>query len=94
LLEKPTNVIALLGKVRLVIVVFTCFVPNHQQARILYTQRRFPQALKLFQQVLRLKPDCKPDPRVGIGLCLWAMDDKVKAKAAWQRSLEVVRAHA
>ncbi|OJA11248.1 hypothetical protein AZE42_09541 [Rhizopogon vesiculosus] len=72
LAEKPTNVVALLGK-----------------ARILYARRSYPQALKLFQQVLQLNPQCIPDPRIGIGLCLWAMDYKSKAKAAWQRSLEV-----
>ncbi|KAI8993957.1 RNA polymerase II-associated protein [Trametes punicea] len=72
LAEKPTNVVALLGK-----------------AKIAYARRQFPQALKLFQKVLQLNPNCRPDPRIGIGLCLWAMDHKAKAKAAWQRSLEV-----
>ncbi|KAI6131542.1 hypothetical protein EDD16DRAFT_1852708 [Pisolithus croceorrhizus] len=72
LAEKPTNIVALLGK-----------------ARIMYARRNYPQALKLLQQVLQLNPSCIPDPRIGIGLCLWAMDHKAKAKAAWQRSLEV-----
>ncbi|KAF8124604.1 hypothetical protein EV363DRAFT_707857 [Boletus edulis] len=66
LAEKPTNIVALLGK-----------------ARILYARRSYPQALKLFQQVFQLNPSCVPDPRIGIGLCLWAMDHKVKAKAGW-----------
>ncbi|CAL1706150.1 unnamed protein product [Somion occarium] len=72
LAEKPTNIVALLGK-----------------ARILFTRRQYSQALKLFREVLRLKPNCKPDPRIGIGLCLWQMDQKAMAKAAWQRSAEV-----
>ncbi|KII92703.1 hypothetical protein PLICRDRAFT_51061 [Plicaturopsis crispa FD-325 SS-3] len=72
LLEKPTNLVALLGK-----------------ARILYAKRQYPQALKIFQDVLRYRPNCLPDPRIGIGLCLWSMDHKAKAKAAWQRSMEV-----
>ncbi|KAH9932433.1 RNA polymerase II-associated protein [Fomitopsis serialis] len=59
------------------------------KAKILYAQREHSQALKIFQTVLRLSPNCQPDPRIGIGLCLWAMDYKAKAKAAWQRSLEV-----
>jgi len=59
------------------------------QANILYTRRNFKEALRLFQDVLRYNPNCQPDPRIGIGLCLWAMDDKTKARAAWQRSLEV-----
>ncbi|KAF5346312.1 hypothetical protein D9758_011483 [Tetrapyrgos nigripes] len=70
--EKPTNVIALLGK-----------------ARILYARRQYAQALQTFQLVLRYSPHCQPDPRIGIGLCLWAMDRKDKAKMAWQRSLEL-----
>ncbi|KAK0469470.1 RNA polymerase II-associated protein [Desarmillaria tabescens] len=72
LMEKPTNVVALLGK-----------------ARILYARRNYPLALQTFQQVLRMNPRCQPDPRIGIGLCFWALDDKAKAKTAWQRSLEV-----
>ncbi|EPQ57686.1 hypothetical protein GLOTRDRAFT_127515 [Gloeophyllum trabeum ATCC 11539] len=72
LVQKPTNVVALLGK-----------------ARILYARRQYPQALKLFQQVLQLNPHCLPDPRIGIGLCLWAMNHKEKAKAAWQRSVDL-----
>lgn len=72
--EKPTNVIALMGK-----------------GRILYARRQYAQALRAFQTVLKYSPKCLPDPRVGIGLCLWAMDHKEKAKMAWERSLEVVR---
>ncbi|KAF4620607.1 hypothetical protein D9613_000259 [Agrocybe pediades] len=72
LAEKPTNLVALLGK-----------------ARILYARRNYKEALRIFQDVLRYNPNCSPDPRIGIGLCLWAMDYKAKAKAAWQRSLEV-----
>lgn len=63
---------------------------NTSKARILYTRRNFKESLRLFQDVLRYNPNCLPDPRIGIGLCLWAMDQKAKAKAAWQRSLEVV----
>lgn len=73
LAEKPTNLVALLGK-----------------ARILYARRNYRDALRLFQDVLRYNPNCTPDPRIGIGLCLWAMDHKDRAIAAWQRSLEVV----
>ncbi|KAJ3844010.1 RNA polymerase II-associated protein [Lentinula raphanica] len=72
LATKPTNIVALLGK-----------------ARILYMRRNYPQALQIFQQVLRYNPHCQPDPRIGIGLCLWSMNNKAKAKAAWERSLEL-----
>ena len=56
----------------------------------MYALRNYKEALRLFQLVLRYNPQCIPDPRIGIGLCLWAMDYKAKAKAAWERSLEVV----
>ncbi|KAF8813945.1 RNA polymerase II-associated protein [Phlegmacium glaucopus] len=59
------------------------------KARIMYALRNYKEALRLFQVVLRYNPQCIPDPRIGIGLCLWAMDYKAKARAAWQRSLEV-----
>lgn len=63
---------------------------NLLQARILYARRNYKESLRLFQDVLRYNPACIPDPRIGIGLCFWAMEQKAKAKAAWQRSLEVV----
>ncbi|KAG6831581.1 hypothetical protein H0H87_004800 [Tephrocybe sp. NHM501043] len=72
LIEKPTNLVALLGK-----------------ARILFARRNFRDALRIFQDVLRYNPRCLPDPRIGIGLCFWALDQKSKAVAAWQRSVEV-----
>ncbi|KAJ4488867.1 RNA polymerase II-associated protein [Lentinula edodes] len=72
LATKPTNLVALLGK-----------------GRILYMRRNYPQALQIFQQVLRYNPYCHPDPRIGIGLCFWAMNNQAKAKAAWERSLEL-----
>lgn len=94
---RPTNVIALLGKVWLAHNPNATVKPKglhfFEQARILYARRQHPQALKLFQDVLRYNPECKPDPRIGIGLCFWALDQKARAKAAWQRSLEVVWMH-
>ncbi|KDQ14109.1 hypothetical protein BOTBODRAFT_32898 [Botryobasidium botryosum FD-172 SS1] len=69
---KPTNIVALLGK-----------------ARILYARRQHREALRIFQQVLRYNPKATPDPRIGIGLCFWALGNHEKAKMAWQRSLEV-----
>ncbi|KAI0084919.1 RNA polymerase II-associated protein [Irpex rosettiformis] len=67
----------------------TNIVASLGKARIFYARRQYPQALRLFQNVLKHKPNCDPDPRIGIGLCLWAMDHKEKAKMAWERSLEV-----
>ncbi|TFY82402.1 hypothetical protein EWM64_g1614 [Hericium alpestre] len=72
LYDKPTNVVALLGK-----------------GRIYYAKRQYSAALKIFQQVLQLNPYCLPDPRIGIGLCFWAMGHKDRARAAWERSIEM-----
>ncbi|KAF9518383.1 hypothetical protein BS47DRAFT_1338316 [Hydnum rufescens UP504] len=59
------------------------------KARIFYTRRQHRDALKVFQRALTLKPNATPDPRIGIGLCLWALGNRDKARAAWARSLEV-----
>ena len=89
--DKPTNVVALLGKVsHLLWLVNSYDLMRQYQAKIAYARRQYTQSLKTFQRVLQLNPTCLPDPRIGIGLCLWAMDHKAKAKAAWQRSVEVV----
>ncbi|KAG8810480.1 hypothetical protein FRC17_002919 [Serendipita sp. 399] len=69
---KPTNVVALHGK-----------------ARILYMQRKYREALQIYQRILRLSPNARPDPRIGIGLCLWQLGEKQKAKRAWERCLEL-----
>lgn len=61
------------------------------KARISYARKQYTPALRLFQQVLQLKPDAQPDPRVGIGMCYWAMEQKQRARLCWERSLEVVR---
>ena len=60
------------------------------KARVSYARKQYTPALRLFQQVLQLKPDAQPDPRIGIGLCYWAMEQKQRARSCWERSLEVV----
>ena len=61
------------------------------RARIQFSQRAFRPALKTYQQVLTLRPDFLPDPRIGIGLCFWMLGDRDKARRAWKRSMAVVR---
>ncbi|KAG9042943.1 hypothetical protein FS842_001965, partial [Serendipita sp. 407] len=73
---KPTNVVALHGK-----------------ARILYMQRKYRDSLQIYQRILRLSPQARPDPRIGIGLCLWQLGEKQKAKKAWERCLELDSGH-
>ena len=67
------NVMAVLGK-----------------AKAQFSLGRYPEALQLYQQALERAPDMiDPDPRIGIGCCLWQLGYKDHAKSAWQRSLEL-----
>lgn len=81
--RQPRNVLALLGK-----------------ACILLRKRSYLAALKLYQDVLRLSLTANeieadlgrwkgPDPRVGIGLCLWGLGRQEDARRAWKRAAEV-----
>lgn len=67
------NMMALLGK-----------------ARATYTMGRYADALQMYQQALERAPDMiDPDPRIGLGCCLWALGHKEHAHSAWDRSLEL-----
>ncbi|KAK8870014.1 hypothetical protein IAR55_000584 [Kwoniella newhampshirensis] len=57
------------------------------QARLQFARRSHEQALQTYQQLLSLSPDMHPDPRIGLGLCLWQLGDRAKARAAWERAL-------
>lgn len=60
------------------------------RARILFANRKYAQALEGYQEVLLHRPDMDPDPRIGIGLCYWALGYKDDAKIAWERAMEIV----
>ena len=67
------NIMALLGK-----------------AKAQFSLGNPPAALSLYQQVLSVAPDMQdPDPRIGIGVCLWTLGHKDLALTAWQRSLDL-----
>lgn len=67
------NVLALLGK-----------------AKAAFSLNQIPTALQLYQQALERAPDMlDPDPRIGIGVCLWTLGHKDAALTAWQRSAEL-----
>jgi RNA polymerase-associated protein CTR9 len=67
------NIMALLGK-----------------ARTTYTMGRYADALQMYQHALERAPDMlDPDPRIGLGCCLWALGHKDTAHTAWERSLEL-----
>lgn len=62
---------------------------NLGKARFLYHKKNYRGALKLYQTVLRSRDNFNPDPRIGIGLCFWHLNQKTMALAAWERALEL-----
>ena len=65
------NVVAVMGK-----------------AKVQFSMGKYSEAYVLYQQVLERAPDMiDPDPRIGIGCCLWQLGHKDNAKEAWERSL-------
>ncbi|KAJ5693375.1 Tetratricopeptide TPR2 [Penicillium macrosclerotiorum] len=58
------------------------------RARAHYMLGRYAEALDGYQKVLLKVPHLTdPDPRIGLGCCLWQLGFKDQAKAAWERSL-------
>lgn len=58
------------------------------KARALYSMGKYAEALTAYQDVLRKMPSLvDPDPRIGIGCCLWQSGYKDDARNAWERSL-------
>ncbi|KIW71074.1 hypothetical protein PV04_03282 [Phialophora macrospora] len=58
------------------------------RARSLYLLRQYGPALHAYQDVLAKMPGLTdPDPRIGIGCCLWQLGYQDRAKLAWERSL-------
>ncbi|KAJ2973141.1 hypothetical protein NUW58_g9014 [Xylaria curta] len=71
--SQGKNMLALMGK-----------------ARALYGLGNYKDALTTYQDILLKTPDLvDPDPRIGIGCCLWQLGYKDDAKQAWVRSLEL-----
>ncbi|KAI1155967.1 hypothetical protein F4825DRAFT_405495 [Nemania diffusa] len=71
--SQGKNMLALMGK-----------------ARALYGLGNYKDALTTYQDILLKSPDLvDPDPRIGIGCCLWQLGYKDDAKQAWVRSLEL-----
>ncbi|KAI1460704.1 TPR-like protein [Annulohypoxylon moriforme] len=60
------------------------------RARALFGLGNYKESLEAYQGVLKKMPDLvDPDPRIGIGCCLWQLRYKDDAKQAWERSLEI-----
>jgi len=61
------------------------------RARALYMLGRYAEALEGYQKALTKMPGLTdPDPRIGIGCCLWQLGFKDQAKVAWERALALV----
>ena len=61
------------------------------RSRTQYLLGRYADALQGYQEVLGKMPGLTdPDPRIGIGCCLWQLGFKERAKIAWDRSLALV----
>ncbi|KAJ5641539.1 hypothetical protein N7490_005539 [Penicillium lividum] len=58
------------------------------RARAHYMLGRYAEALDGYQKVLMKVPNLTdPDPRIGLGCCLWQLGFKDQAKLAWERAL-------
>lgn len=55
---------------------------------------RYAEALEGYQRALVKMPGLTdPDPRIGIGCCLWQLGFKDQAKVAWERALALVSSY-
>ncbi|KAI9741810.1 MAG: hypothetical protein M1834_000196 [Cirrosporium novae-zelandiae] len=60
------------------------------RARTQFSLGNYADALDGYQEVLAKLPRwTDPDPRIGIGCCLWQLGYKDEAKVAWERALEM-----
>ena len=60
------------------------------KARTFFAMKRFEDSYKAYQDVLSRMPDMvDPDPRIGIGCCLWQLNHPEEARVAWQRALDL-----
>ena len=60
------------------------------RARTSFSLGKFADALEAYQQVLAMAPKMfTPDPRIGVGCCLWQLGHKEEAREAWERALEL-----
>ncbi len=61
------------------------------KAIVEFNQRKYKEALRCFQTLLKLSPNMKPDPRVGVGFCFHRLNLLDQAKLAFERAVERVR---
>ncbi|KAI4277556.1 MAG: hypothetical protein LQ337_001678 [Flavoplaca oasis] len=60
------------------------------RARAYFSLGKYAEALEGYQEVLLKTPHLQdPDPRIGIGCCLWQLGHKDEAREAWERALDL-----
>lgn len=60
-------------------------------ARAHFSMGKWKEALDGYQEVLSKMPHLQdPDPRIGIGCCLWQLGYRDEGREAWERALELV----
>lgn len=60
------------------------------RARAYFSLGKYTDALDGYQEVLTKMPHLQdPDPRIGIGCCLWQLGHRDEAREAWERALEL-----
>ncbi|CAO1603836.1 protein required for normal CLN1 and CLN2 G1 cyclin expression [Xanthoria calcicola] len=60
------------------------------RARAYFSLGKYAEALDGYQEVLLKMPHLQdPDPRIGIGCCLWQLGHKEEAREAWERALDL-----
>ncbi|KAL8732562.1 MAG: hypothetical protein Q9181_003917 [Wetmoreana brouardii] len=60
------------------------------RARAYFSLGKYADALDGYQEVLVKMPHLQdPDPRIGVGCCLWQLGHRDEAHEAWERALEI-----
>ncbi|KAL8682901.1 MAG: hypothetical protein Q9186_001064 [Xanthomendoza sp. 1 TL-2023] len=60
------------------------------RARAYFSLGKTAEALDGYQEVLLKMPQLQdPDPRIGVGCCLWQLGHRDEAREAWERSLDL-----
>ena len=60
-------------------------------ARAHFSLGKYAEALKEYQEILSKMPHLQdPDPRIGVGCCLWQLGYREEARESWERALELV----
>ena len=62
------------------------------RSRAQFSMGKYGEALEGYQEVLLKMPHLQdPDPRIGIGCCLWQLGHRDEARESWERALDIVR---